>query len=1059
MQNRSRFTPILFSLVATTLMAQETTGSVTGHVTTKAGKPIAGATVHIASPNLLGERIAVTDIQGLFRIPIIPGGRYTITASAKDFVASKGTFQVLAGQVSKADAVLVPVSEVQTVQSATVEVIASATQVDKTETVTQTNFAIEDINQLMSGNLDAVTYLAPGISNAGASPRIRGGSGNSTKFLLNGAMINDQAWGYDLTDTTIQDMIESVAVIQSPLNARYGNTDSGIVSMVTTKGTNKFAGSIRAKYNVGGMEIAPVSYNDRLGQNAGTYPHSDVSSRTYDVTVRGPIWKDHITFAFGGTYSPQTPGTTRMDKLITHDPASSQDMVGTYFKLSNGAVLRRANTYSEGQLEPNAPKASYNQFVLYWQVNTDHQIEWNYTQNDYRNTWYGYNPIDPHNGGSDGLTTKVWDLAYKGIIGTSGVLEARLGRTGRLWPHPVTATDPIQIRYGKTAIANADGTYVANSLYDLSKGYTSKWTNGATSDRGDNFEDTTFVLNYEHVLGMGETSLLVDVGMEQQKFQWDTQTLAQMPPTNFYAPGQLANNYTLAETGGIDPASVNGKFIVMNWQATNADAGGVGNASLYDGGKRYLIPSVRTFTGDPNGTYWQPSTSFYINGLWTLNKNQSIMAGLRSDTMKLQDGTGTLHSYSVLTPRFEYKWDILGDQSRLFNISYAQFHNRVPGGQFQQFVNRRLAVDTTSYWTGTAPTGNPMAPYLVDKSELENLANYGKVASYSAPGTFVLDSGWKAPIATEYTVGLRRSYASGMFWRATLIYKTWKNLYDTFPETTSYKLVSATDPNAFKWVYRRVTRNDPDSVKTYKGLELEWSIPFTAKLRFSGNYTYNRTMTNSASVNDSPSADRTPYGNFRNYYTQFYSRDAFNPIRLQDPEHNTKAWFVYDLSRPKVKSSISFLATYISGIPDNNKTSRMFIGYPGYYTGGVGTTGLRNYVDLVRTGFTMEATFSNSIKYDVEVELVRDLKGFISIEVDNPFNSRQPSMLGPDGTQYSADGSYANIKGYTTNSEPYNNPTYLKYGWRADTSNFNEAGGAGHRYDGRSFKLEAGLRF
>ncbi|GLH72641.1 hypothetical protein GETHLI_11430 [Geothrix limicola] len=1045
MQNRSRFTPILLALVASSLMAQETTGSVTGHVTSKAGQPLPGAVVRISSPSLLGERTTVADANGQFRIPILPGGMYTLTASFKDYATSKGSFQILAGQTSKADAVLTPVGDILKVQQATVEVVSATTQVDKTETVTQTNMAIEEINQLMSSNLEAVTYLAPGIANPGGSPRIRGGSGNSTKWLLNGAMVNDQAWGYDMGDTTIQDMIESVAVIQSPLNARYGNTDSGLISMVTVKGTNTFSGSIRSKYYAAGMEGTPVSYPNRLGQTGGVYPNADDASRTYDVVFRGPIWKDHLTFAFGGTYSPSHPTYTHLDRLIS-DPALPTDKAGTYFKLPNGSVLRRADTYQQGALEPTTSKASFNQFVLFWQLNPNHQLEWNYTQNDQRSTWYTYSPISTAGGGDDGVTTRVWDLAYKGIIGASGVLEARFGRTFRYWPHPTTpGNPPIRLLYGQSVFPRSNGTYIANSFYDLASNNTRKWTNGSSIDQGDTFFDNTLVINYEHVLtGSGGSSHMIDMGLEQQKFQWDTRNLGNLPPMSFNIPGQLATNYTLAETGGIDPATVNGKYIVMNWQATYADAGGVGSSLLYDHGKRVLIPSLRWFKGNEKGTYYQPTNSFYINDLWTLNQNHSLMAGLRSDTMKVEDNTGTVHSYSVVTPRFEYKWDVFGDQSRVFNASYGQFHNRVPGGQFQQFVDRRLAQDYTYYWTGTNPNAaTPNAPYLVDKSAILNPANYTKLASYSGPGTFILDPNWKAPIATEYTVGLRRSYTSGMSWRTTLVYKTWKNLYDTFPEYNTTRLYSPADPTVYNDVYRRITRNDPDSVKTYKGFELEWNISFTQKLKFSGNYTYGRTMTNAAIVNDSTGSGVLSPGNFRDYYDTRYPRDAFNPTKLQDPEHNAKAWFVYDLSRPKVKSSLSFLVTYISGTPDWRSTT-MDIGYPSSYYGANQPSGLGNTLTLVQPGFTMEESFTTSLKYDIELEVKRGAKVFASIQINNPFNTR---MNGWNG-----------IGAYGDNNEVYGSPQYVTHGWRA-SSDLSDAGTGSARNGARSFTIEAGLRF
>lgn len=1058
MYMNSRLTSLVLALAGTTMLAQETTGTVTGRVTSKAGQPVQGAVVTISGPSLLGERRTTTDAQGGFRIPLLPNGTFTMTAAAKDFIASKGSFRIMAGQTSRADAVLTREADVAKVQEAVVEVTSSTTQVDKSDPVTQTNFTMESLMSVYSSDLQAAVKLAPGVAGGSGSPKIRGGSSGGAKWTLNGVMINDQAWGYDLSDTTIPDLIESVAVIQSPLNARYGNTDGGMIAFTTTKGSNTFKGSLRAKYGRAGWGANGTPYPDKDGATRGTfYPGDDAASRSYDVTLSGPIWKDHITFSWGGTYSPASYWTDRLEELTPTDPEALADpwsnFNGTYYRdAASGKVFRNANQYQQNQYVPNYAKSAYNQFVLYWQVNADQQVEWNYTDNSYKSLWYGYSPIDTRNGGMDGLQVRVWNLAYKATVGSTGVLEARYGSTMRWWPHPTTpGRYPIYIKYGPSTVPDENGDYVSNSLIDIAEnGYNNKATHGATSDRGDTFFDKTLLLNYTHLAEWNGTHTM-DMGLERQSFQWDTQVLAQMPARTFYVPGQLAGD---AGTGFAN------KYIVFNYNAlvSDVDPNRADSRRVYDVSNfRGMIPALRMFQGDEGGTYWQPTTSLYFNDTWNINKHHLVMFGVRHDMMKVQDSRGDVFKYSVTTPRFQYKYDLDGDQTRVVNFSLGQFHNRVPGGQFQQFVNRRLAYDTTRYWTGKAPGANPNVPYLVDESAVYDLANYGYIGAASGPGTFLLDPSWKAPISTEITLGFNRNYADGGFWRVTVVRKTWKNLYDSFPEMKGTLLTNPYEPSAPQLpTYRRIMRNDPDSDRTYNSVEFEFAQPF-GRLQIQGNYTYARLMTNASSVNDSPSNDRTPAGNFREYLVTLMPRADYNPMILQDPEHRAKLWASYDLSTKGIKSSVTFLVNYTSG-----STQSRFITFniprpilPGYYDPANGLNnsgGLPTSLNLPVGGrgqFFGNDTWYTSLKYDVEVNLLRSLRWFTGIQITNPFNHRMPEGFGGIGGNARRD--TLDSKGQPVNAR------YTTYGFRGGDS-IRNSGWSGFG-GSRSFTFETGLRF
>lgn len=147
---RGKLTPLVLLLAASALTAQETTGSLTGHIYEKTGRSMRDIVVRISSPAMLGERTAVSSESGQFRFPVLPTGHYTLTASSSGFVTFRAKFQVLAGQVQRQDVVLVQVAEARKVKEATVEVVAEIPQVDKTETVTTTTFSMEGLAQMES---------------------------------------------------------------------------------------------------------------------------------------------------------------------------------------------------------------------------------------------------------------------------------------------------------------------------------------------------------------------------------------------------------------------------------------------------------------------------------------------------------------------------------------------------------------------------------------------------------------------------------------------------------------------------------------------------------------------------------------------------------------------------------------------------------------------------------------------------------------------------------------------------------------------------------------------
>lgn len=1072
MRTISRLSTLSLALVACLPgMAQDTTATLLGTVTDRAtGKPLAGATVTITSKALLGSRTAVTREDGSFRVPLLPNGDYAVSAARSGFVGTKATLKLIAGLTVRQDLALRAVEAT----GAVVEVVSTnAPQVDKTQTTTQSAYTMETLNTLYSSNLNAALNFSPGQvnkDNGGLTfSSMRGGNSGSTKFLVNGVSANESKWGYSQANlVVVQDLVESFSIIQSPLNAKYGNTDGGVVSMVTSRGSNDFKGSVRVDLSRGGLRGAlegPML--DRVGNPLGSEPAppDDNLGRDYEVTLSGPLIKDRLTFAYGGKFTPPSYWRERNTELVSTPDPLPTNRAGIYYRdPATGVEVRNAYLADQGEYYPNSYTQHFNQYALFLQITSNHSLEYNFT--DWGNNYKWKTGIEiAATTGKEVEASRFWNVGYKGMIGAAGLLEARVGKISRSWTHPYhPGVRPIQLTWYGTRFPDANGKYFANSALDArAKGaYTSAWTVGSPYDKGDTIINHTMSLNYMHILDFhGQHQ--IDVGFERQKYEYESQ--AGGHPTQFYIPGgridpnlQASDLIRNGYTGAVNPGAYAGKYIMWGYNTPlNQLDPTFGTTPLHMSPYAGMIPSLAIKEGPESSILTQPTDSFYINDLWSVNSHWTVMAGLRYDRFSVGDVRGKQHQYSKLSPRVEVKWDPRGDQSRLINASYAQFHNRPPSGLFDSFLLGRLGYKTTLYYTG------PTAPHLLDAAAATDVNNYKYVAGYTAPGVNVIDENWKADSSHELSVGYRRAYANGGYLRATFVYRWWADMFDFFPE---YKGTTFTNPyqqGAQVTTFRRVLRNDPDAERTYRSLELEWMAPLSKRLTMMGNYTFARNVGNVSGIQNNPYSDGIAT-NWLGYLTSRYplTQDMLRPVGPVDTDHTFRAAFMFDLSVGKVKSSLTLRASYSSGSHFSRTMAYNLPGIPqdlmpGYtdtfrpgsttqrYTAGIPT----NYSAFVgnRGAFIGGDGIGTALKYNLEIPIARRLRWWMGLEISNPFNH----IFYGDASIPGAFGQYDTVVGATPNVK------HSAYGYRL--ADYLGNVGIQGRYGLRSMTLETGLRF
>src|SRR3954465_13391154 len=111
------------------LMAQETTAGIQGTVRDATGGSVAGASVEVSGPTLIGTRRVQTDDAGNYRVAALPPGTYTMVVTAKGFRTSRsGGLDLSVGRMPTLDVRL----EVGAVAE-TVEVTGEAPMVDLTQ--------------------------------------------------------------------------------------------------------------------------------------------------------------------------------------------------------------------------------------------------------------------------------------------------------------------------------------------------------------------------------------------------------------------------------------------------------------------------------------------------------------------------------------------------------------------------------------------------------------------------------------------------------------------------------------------------------------------------------------------------------------------------------------------------------------------------------------------------------------------------------------------------------------------------------------------------------------
>lgn len=275
--------------------SQALNGQIEGVVTDNAGAAVPGATVTARNLNTGATRNVTTDTTGIYRIPLLPLGKYEVTVEAANFKKLIRTgITLTTGQTATVNAKLEAggVSEV-------VNISADSPIVDPGKIDVGRVMDAQEVQNLplVARNPYNYSLLQANVTGRPNSefgvPRINAnGYARRTNYQLDGNA-NTQADRAGIRLMPISEVfVSEVQLVTNGFSAEFGNTPGLIMNAITPSGTNDFHGSASYRFRRKGFSSRPFNTSP-----TSIKPDTKVDNIT--GAVGGPIRQDRWHFYTG----------------------------------------------------------------------------------------------------------------------------------------------------------------------------------------------------------------------------------------------------------------------------------------------------------------------------------------------------------------------------------------------------------------------------------------------------------------------------------------------------------------------------------------------------------------------------------------------------------------------------------------------------------------------------------------------------------------------------------------------------------------------------------------
>ncbi len=233
------FRTFTFLVILSNLIFAGTTGKISGKIIdAETGEPLLGVSVMLMGTS----RGAASDFDGTYYLLNIPPGIYSVKISMVGYTSKIfSEVRIQSDLTTKLD---VELSASASELGEDVVVIAKKI-IQKDLTSSERTFQSDQIDQLPVRDVSSILSLQAGVTrDASGGIHIRGGRSNEISYLVDGVQVVNpinRSSGINIDDQAI----EELKAITGTFNAEYGQALSGVVNIVTKRGSEKFKADAR----------------------------------------------------------------------------------------------------------------------------------------------------------------------------------------------------------------------------------------------------------------------------------------------------------------------------------------------------------------------------------------------------------------------------------------------------------------------------------------------------------------------------------------------------------------------------------------------------------------------------------------------------------------------------------------------------------------------------------------------------------------------------------------------------------------------------------------------
>jgi hypothetical protein len=608
-------------LAAGSAVAQERFGGLTGVISDPSGAVLPGATISITSKTTNATRTVVTDDNGIYRVPDLDPGKYTLKVELSGFSRAEiNDLDVLLGKTIKVDAALKVGS-----MSESVQVTAEKPAIDLRSTLVAHNVTAEEIDRMPKGrSFQSIALTAPSVNSGEIEGgfQVNGASGAENAFTVDGVVTNSLIDGRSRQNTVFE-YIQEVQVKTTGIAAEYGGALGGVISAVTKSGGNRVTGEAHYFYEGSSLSAGPVKRlvldpNDDITVSYVEDGKDADHRNEIGGSIGGPILKDKL-FYFGA-YSPRFQRRT-----------SNYNFAG-----NETGDLKRKQTFTQafGKVTYNNSKFVASGSALYTPTNSDGTLAaYNgTTPNSQTTPKAGLAPNGPR-GFEQKQTSTTGSVDY--IINGSAFLSARGGYfydnyqdTGISNTTSYTYATPSSLQAGLPGnLAGGQGLFNTPRALIVEKDQTTR---------------STFNVDYNQTLRAG--------GFHTIK-------------------GGVGYQHTVNDALQAYP----GGYLNVYWGTDFVAPGGVNRGR---GTYGYYEVNNRGVQGQAGANIW----SLYVQDQWVIGNRLTVNLGLRTENETVpsfREGVDAMKFGfgQKLAPRIGAAYDVRGDGRFKVYGSYGRYYD------------------------------------------------------------------------------------------------------------------------------------------------------------------------------------------------------------------------------------------------------------------------------------------------------------------------------------------------------------------------------------------------